>query len=952
MTEAQAHYTTTEKELLAVVYAFEKFRSYLVLSKSIVYTDHSAIKYLFAKKDAKPRLMRWILLLQEFDVIIRDKKGAENLAVDHLSRLENPHQDKFENKEITKTFPLETLGSVALCDDSTPWFADFTNYHAGNFIVKGMSSQQKNKFFKDVKHYFWDDPFLFKICVDQVIRRCVHGKEALDILEACHNGPTRGHHGANLTAKKVFDAGFFWPTIYKDAHELVKNYDLCQRQGKISQRDEMLQNSIQVCEIFDVWGIDFMGPFPSSRGNKYILVAVDYLSKWVEAKALPTNDARVVCKFLKSLFARFGAPRAIISDRGTHFCNDQFAKVMLKYGVTHRLSTAYHPQTSGQVEVSNRGLKRILERTVGENRASWSDKLDDALWAFRTAYKTPIGCTPYKLVYGKACHLPIELEHKAYWALKHANFDLSTAGDHRKVQLNELNELRDHAYENSLIYKEKTKRIHDAKIKNRVFNVGDQVLLFNSRLKMFSVFRMAPLSYPRTWDQTSKVNGHRTHVLSLRDVPDFFEASSARALREDTVRERKRIVWGILGNGYPTKGRKIKPKTTKPSTEWKSMEKTKSKRSQRPKSQRQKSTVKPEVDSEETLNGPTLIKNGNKVLKKTVGDVEQVYEPTSTEEKLDRNNEMKARRTPLMALPNKDQLKFHSYKDAKFLIEAIKKRYGGNKESKKVQRTLINQLEIQGEVITQEEMNLKLLRSLPSEWKTHALIWRNKEKIETISLDDLYNNLKIYEPEIIGSSSTTSQCNSPQLSQDDLEQIDLDDLEEIDLQWEIAMLTIRARRFIKRTGRKLDVNGQRVRFDRTKLECYNCHKNGHFIRECRAPRNQESRGREINRRTVTVETPTKNALVAQDGIGGSSVQILSKSMDVTTIVTPSNVKTIESNHKSADVKSNGDAVESKIVRKNSFKPPVIEDWNSDDDSEVEIIPNVEDKTVDLGTEKD
>ncbi|GJR55738.1 reverse transcriptase domain-containing protein [Tanacetum coccineum] len=230
----------------------------------------------------------------------------------------------------------------------------------------------------------------------ELIRRCVHGKEALDILEACQNGPTGGHHGANLTAKKVFDAGFFWPTIYKDAHELVKNCDSCQRQGKISQRDEMPQNSIQVCEIFDVWGIDFMGPFPSSRGNKYILVAVDYLSKWVEAKALPTNDVRVVCKFLKSLFARFGAPRTIISDRGTYFCNDQFAKVMLKYGVTHRLSTAYHPQTSGQVEVSNRGLKRILERTIGENCASWSDKLDDALWAFRTAYKTPIGCTPYK----------------------------------------------------------------------------------------------------------------------------------------------------------------------------------------------------------------------------------------------------------------------------------------------------------------------------------------------------------------------------------------------------------------------------------------------------------------------------------------------------------------------------------------------------------------------------
>nr|GEZ04786.1 reverse transcriptase domain-containing protein [Tanacetum cinerariifolium] len=197
-----------------------------------------------------------------------------------------------------------------------------------------------------------------------------------------------------------------------------------------------------------------MGPFPSSKGNKYILVAVDYWSKWVEAKALPTNDARVVVKFLKSLFSRFGTPKAIISDRGTHFCNDQFSRVMTK--------------------------------TVGENRALWSDKLEDALWAFRTAFKTSIGCTPYRLVYGKACHLPLELEHKAYWALKHANFDLKTASNHQKLQLNELSELRDQAYENSIIYKERTKKLHDDKTKNRIFNVGDQVLLFNSRLKIFS----------------------------------------------------------------------------------------------------------------------------------------------------------------------------------------------------------------------------------------------------------------------------------------------------------------------------------------------------------------------------------------------------------------------------------------------------------------------------------
>ncbi|GJU64829.1 reverse transcriptase domain-containing protein [Tanacetum coccineum] len=235
-------------------------------------------------------------------------------------------------------------------------------------------------------------------------------------------------------------------------------------------------------------------------------------------KALPTNDARVVVKFLKSLFSRFGAPRAIISDRGTHFCNDKFDKVMSKYGVTHRLSTPYHPQTSGQVKVTNRGLKRILERTVGENRASWSDKLDDALWAFRTAYKTPIGCTPYKLVYGKACHLPVELEHKAYWALKHANFDLKTAGDHRKLQLNELSELRDQAYENSLIYKEKTKKLHDSKIKNRIFNVGDQVLLFNSRLKIFSGKLKSRWSGPFT---ITEVYPYGTAKLSHADGSNF-----------------------------------------------------------------------------------------------------------------------------------------------------------------------------------------------------------------------------------------------------------------------------------------------------------------------------------------------------------------------------------------------------------------------------------------------
>nr|GEU67035.1 reverse transcriptase domain-containing protein [Tanacetum cinerariifolium] len=270
----------------------------------------------------------------------------------HLSRLENPHKDVFENKDINENFPLETLGKIS--SGSTPGFVDFANFHAGNFIVKGMSSQQKKKFLKD--------------------------------------------------------------------------------------------------------GIDFMGTFPSSRWN-----------------------------------------RAIIRDRGTYFCNDKFAKVMSKYGVTHRLATAYHPQTSGQVEMSNQCLKCILERTVGENRASWSEKLEDALWAFRTAYKTPIGCTPYKL-----------------------------------LQLNKLNELRGQAYENSLIYKEKTKKLHDSKIKNRIFNVGDRVLLFNSRLKIFlrklktrwsgpfiitKVFLYGTVELSQPDGPNFKVNGHRVKHYIGGDVP-------------------------------------------------------------------------------------------------------------------------------------------------------------------------------------------------------------------------------------------------------------------------------------------------------------------------------------------------------------------------------------------------------------------------------------------------
>nr|GEX75593.1 reverse transcriptase domain-containing protein [Tanacetum cinerariifolium] len=327
---------------------------------------------------------------KEFDFKVIDTRRTENYAADHLSRLKIRTRTFLIPRKSTKPF-LSNLSTKLLIRTQVPY-----GLQTLQITMRGIHYQGA--------------------CADQIIRRCVAGKEAIDILNACHSGPT-GDTTEPTTQRRKF-----------------------------LTQDEMPQNSIQICEIFDVWGIDFMGPFPSSKGNKYILLAVDYLSKWAEAKALPTNDARVVVKFLKSLLSRFGTPKAIISDRGTHFCNDQFSRVMAKYEVTHRLSTAYHAQTSGHVEVTNRRLK----------------------------------------LYGKACHLPLEIKHKAYWALKHANFNLKTTGDHWKLQLNKLSELRDQAYENSFIYKERTKKLHDDKIENRIFNVGDQVLLFNFRLKIFS----------------------------------------------------------------------------------------------------------------------------------------------------------------------------------------------------------------------------------------------------------------------------------------------------------------------------------------------------------------------------------------------------------------------------------------------------------------------------------
>ncbi|RDY11560.1 Retrovirus-related Pol polyprotein, partial [Mucuna pruriens] len=331
---AQLNYTTTEKELLAIMFALDKFRSYLLGLKIIVFSNHVALRFLLKKPNAKPRLIRWMLLLQEFNIEIRDKKGAENSIADHLSRIEK----EADLMLIREEFPYEQLLHITT---PTPWFADICNFVAASQFPLEASRLYKEILQNDAKHYIWDDPYLWRLCNGQVIRKCILDTEINLVLQFCHAAPGGEHYGSTRTTRKVLDCG----------------------------RHEMPQQPILFCEVFDVWGIDFMRPFPISNGYSYILLAVDYVSRWVEVISTRTNDAKVAIDFLLSnIFCRFSVPKVLISDQSSHFCNKAMSSLLHKYGVIHRITIAYHPQTNGQDEVFNREIKKTLQKMTKPSR--------------------------------------------------------------------------------------------------------------------------------------------------------------------------------------------------------------------------------------------------------------------------------------------------------------------------------------------------------------------------------------------------------------------------------------------------------------------------------------------------------------------------------------------------------------------------------------------------------
>jgi hypothetical protein len=358
LNEAQVNYATTEKELLGVVFAFEKCRSYIVNLKVMVYTDHDVIKYLLYKKDAKPHLIKWILLLQEFDMEIRDKKGSDNVVADHLSRM---HHGDDGMELIEDRMRYDNLYRIL---DRGGWMHDIISCLQKK-PLNHLDKNAKRSVIAEGRKFYWDAPYLYRCGDDGVLRRCVSQEKREEILRKCNSSEYGGHYGHFRTQAKVWASGFYWPEMHEDAKRFVATCPECQRSGNKSQRNAMPLNYNLQIDLFDVSGIDFMGPFVNSNGYEHILVIVDYVSKWFEEIPCRKASTEESIQMIDTvMFPRYGVPRILISDGGSHFIGKDFKRCLAKLGIEHRVSTTYHPQTNGQAETSNKQLKGILMNMV------------------------------------------------------------------------------------------------------------------------------------------------------------------------------------------------------------------------------------------------------------------------------------------------------------------------------------------------------------------------------------------------------------------------------------------------------------------------------------------------------------------------------------------------------------------------------------------------------------
>eukprot|EP00253_Pinus_taeda_P031083 PITA_31083 len=369
-------------------------------------TDHSAIKYLANKPVTNGRITRWLILLQEFDITIKDRPGKENPVADFLSRMTKP----IYIAAVEDQFPDEHLFAIVV---QTPWYANVANYLA--------------------------------VGADMHIRRCIREDEIFDILKACHDGPCGGHFTERRTRHKVLQIGYYWPTIFKDAKKFVQAYESCQRAGRPGQPDEIPMKPQLVIEPFERWALDFVGPInPSSNQKTYILVATGYVTKWVEAEALPRAIEDSVIQFLFHLFVRYNLPREIITDGGPQFSRNKIAATLNNYHVQHKITTPYHPQANGQVESNNKIIEAILTKTIASHRCDWAARLPEALWAYRTTWRSTTSYSPYQLVFGKQPIFPIEFKIQILRIAQEVGVDLSETQINRFQQINELDEIRLH----------------------------------------------------------------------------------------------------------------------------------------------------------------------------------------------------------------------------------------------------------------------------------------------------------------------------------------------------------------------------------------------------------------------------------------------------------------------------------------------------------------------------